>query len=179
MVQHTFAHQVPKADSFYVWITFAVMAVSCVCSWKGFTLLAVQIFIWWLFQLAFVQTITRCYHLLEKYETQVSGEESAAEEAEGEVGHGAPHRKRRNHYSKPKVEARIDLSDKKNKGNYIGQTWLFDLINMCIVPISAVYSLFFCIVWAASMFDLTEAVITVYFYNFINVPDVLQLSSSR
>ena len=172
-----FAHQVPKADSFYAWITFAVMAVSCVCSWKGFTLLAVQIFIWWLFQLAFVQTITCCYHLLEKYETKYLEKKVRLKKLK-QVKRGMERRieKGETITAVPKVEARIDLSDKKNKGNYIGQTWLFDLINMCIVPISAVYSLFFCIVWAASMFDLTEAVITVYFYNFINVPDVLQLS---
>ncbi len=49
---------VPRNDMIYTWVSLAVFAVSTVCSWIGFTLLAVQIIIWWMMQLACILSIT-------------------------------------------------------------------------------------------------------------------------
>ena len=59
---------VPRSDVFYSWISLIVMAVSCVMAWMGYTLMSVQVLIWWIMQLTLVQTITVIYDLLHSYE---------------------------------------------------------------------------------------------------------------
>ena len=49
---------VPRWDMFYTYISLFVFLVSVVCSWSGYTLLAVQILIWWIMQLTCILTIT-------------------------------------------------------------------------------------------------------------------------
>ena len=47
---------------------------------------------------------------------------------------------------------------------------------MVVVPVIGVFSIFFSIWWAADVFDLTETVVKIMTTNFLNVPDVVQLS---
>lgn len=49
---------VPHQDMLYTYISLTVFIVSLVCSWMGYTLLAVQILIWWIMQLTCILTIT-------------------------------------------------------------------------------------------------------------------------
>ncbi len=49
---------VPRSDMFYTYISLFVFIVSVVSSWVGYTLLAVQILIWWIMQLTCILTIT-------------------------------------------------------------------------------------------------------------------------
>ena len=52
-------HQnVPRSDMFYTYISQGIFILSLVCSWLGYTLLAVQILIWWIMQLTCILTIT-------------------------------------------------------------------------------------------------------------------------
>ena len=51
-------NQVLRTDKIYAYISLAVFAISTICSWVGFTLMAVQIIIWWTMQLTCVLTIT-------------------------------------------------------------------------------------------------------------------------
>jgi len=60
--------EVPRSDLFYSWLSFIVMAVSTVMSWSGYTLMSVQVLIWWIMQLTLIQTITVIYDLLHRYE---------------------------------------------------------------------------------------------------------------
>ena len=50
--------QVLRTDKTYAYISLAVFVLSTICAWVGFTLLAVQIIIWWTMQLTCVLTIT-------------------------------------------------------------------------------------------------------------------------
>ena len=61
---------VPRSDVFYSWISFIVMAVSTVMAWMGYTLMSVQVLIWWIMQLTLIQTITVIYDLLHSYENK-------------------------------------------------------------------------------------------------------------
>ena len=61
-------NNVPRSDVFYSWISLIVMAVSCVMAWMGYTLMSVQVLIWWIMQLTLIQTITVIYDLLHNYE---------------------------------------------------------------------------------------------------------------
>ncbi len=49
---------VPRNDMVYTWVSLAVFIASTLCSWIGFTLLAVQIIIWWMMQLTCILSIT-------------------------------------------------------------------------------------------------------------------------
>ena len=49
---------VPRSDMFYTYISLTVFVISVICSWIGYTLLAVQILIWWTMQLTCILTIT-------------------------------------------------------------------------------------------------------------------------
>ena len=59
---------VPRSDVFYSWISLIVLVVSTVMSWMGYTLMGVQVLIWWIMQLTLIQTITVIYDLMHKYE---------------------------------------------------------------------------------------------------------------
>ena len=49
---------IPKSDIFYTYISLTVFIASVICAWTGYTLLAVQLLIWWIMQLTCVLTIT-------------------------------------------------------------------------------------------------------------------------
>ena len=51
-------NQVLRTDKTYAFVSLAVFGISTICAWTGFTLLAVQIIIWWTMQLTCVLTIT-------------------------------------------------------------------------------------------------------------------------
>ncbi len=49
---------IPRSDMFYSYISLAVFLVSVVSSWTGYTLMSVQLLIWWIMQLTCILTIT-------------------------------------------------------------------------------------------------------------------------
>jgi small-conductance mechanosensitive channel len=49
---------IPRSDMFYTYISLVVFIASVACSWAGYTLMAVQILIWWIMQLTCTLTIT-------------------------------------------------------------------------------------------------------------------------
>lgn len=59
--------KLPRSDMFYSSITFVIMIGSVVTSWTGYTLLSVQLLIWWIMQFTCIQTITCIYDILEQY----------------------------------------------------------------------------------------------------------------
>ena len=59
--------KVPRNDMIYTWISLAVFGTSTLCSWIGFTLLAVKIIIWWMMQLTCILSITCIKDWLDVY----------------------------------------------------------------------------------------------------------------
>ena len=51
-------HNIPQLDVFYTYISAVVFVISVISSWIGFTLLSVQLLIWWVMQLTCILTIT-------------------------------------------------------------------------------------------------------------------------
>ena len=58
---------IPRSDMFYTYISLTVFAASVICSWGGYTLLAVQLLIWWIMQLTCILTITSISQYLKLY----------------------------------------------------------------------------------------------------------------
>ena len=59
---------IPHSDKFYSYISLFVFLASVVCSWLGYTLLSVQLLIWWIMQLTCILTITCITGWLTAYE---------------------------------------------------------------------------------------------------------------
>ena len=155
---------IPKNDIFYTWISTVLMIASTVAAWAGYTLFAVQMLIWWIFQLSCIQTITCAYDLLNLYENKyllvkISNTKTAA--------------------AKKKEGARRNPIKPLSHADTINITWFYDLISMALVPAVAVFSVLFSIWWAADVFDLTDAVMKFMVSNFINIPDVVELSLGK
>ena len=54
------------ADKAMAWISVVVLLVATVMSWTGYLLLGVQVLIWWLFQVAAIETVMVLHLLLKK-----------------------------------------------------------------------------------------------------------------
>ena len=65
-------NQVLRTDKTYAFISLAVFGVSTIFAWTGFTLLAVQLIIWWTMQLTCVLTITCCEGWLSVYSKKLA-----------------------------------------------------------------------------------------------------------
>ncbi len=58
---------IPRSDMFFTYISLVVFVASTICSWIGYTLLSVQILIWWIMQLNCILTINCLAEWLAKY----------------------------------------------------------------------------------------------------------------
>ena len=168
---------IPRSDIFYTWVSTVLMIVSTVAAWAGYTLLAVQMLIWWIFQLSCIQTITCAYDLLNIYENKyllekISNAKAAAAKKKGTPAGAAVE-------TKKKDGSRRNPAKTPSHAAYINVTWLYDLISMALVPTAAVFSVLLSIWWAADVFDLTDAVMRFMVSNFINIPDVVELSLGK
>lgn len=152
------------SDGLYTVVSLAVMASSCVASWCGYSLLAVQIFIWWLFQLMAIQAITCIYYLIQKYEFRfltaraIKKDETLSLRKARQLAYDMVH------------------PTKHTRGDHIRITWSYDLFIKTLVPVFIISSVLICIVLAAGIFDLSESFKQMFYKNFINVEGVCQLS---
>ena len=151
---------IPRSDIFYTWVSLSIIVISTLAAWYGYTLLSVQVLIWWMFQLSCIQTVTCIYDLLAVYE------ERHLSKRIGEK------------VTIPANKAHVNILEaiRTRHEKHINVTWFYDLITMAIVPVLGVFSVLLSIWWAADVFDLTETVLHIFMQNFLNIPDVVQLS---
>lgn len=161
VVRHN--HNIPKSDIFYTWVSLTIMVASTFAAWYGYTLLSVQILIWWMFQLACIQTITGIYDILAVYE------ERFLVKRIGEYKNGMA-----------KV-AHLNILEaiRVRHEKHINKTWFYDFVAMVVVPVLGVFSILLSIWWAADVFDLTATVFDIFMANFLNVPGVVELSLAK
>ena len=149
---------VPSSDKIHCSISFVAMLVSCVLSWIGYTLMAVQILVWWMFQLAFIASIICCYDLMELYELRILNKHI------------------RNKYGAEVSDDEISLHMKR--GDFVDRTWGCDFINRALLPICGVASIFFSVYLAAGIFDLRQLCIS-WFMKVIHLGNFLSASAFR
>ena len=154
----------PMLDVIYSYVTAVTMVIATIAAWSGYTLMAVQIMVWWTFQLAAITTITCLYDIMEMYENNslIRRVTSSKAWVTSDEGHEEPNMKR--------------LLRHIRQGRYITSTWLYDLFNRTLVPILAVLSVLVSIYWAAEIFAMTSMCQKAFFYNFINQEDLIQVS---
>ena len=149
---------VPTSDAIYCSISLFSMLASCILSWVGFTLMAVQIIVWWTFQLAAIATITCCYDLMEMYENRFLCQ-----------------RIKRTYGDAVKED---DIRFRMKRGDFVDQTWVYDFVNRAIIPVCAVFSVMLCIYLAAEIFDLRHLFMTWFLKEF-SVPRLLSASAFK
>ncbi len=155
----------PLSDILYSTISLIVMIIACVCSWIGYTLMAVQIIIWWTFLLAAIETITCCYDLMEMYEQNVLSKRIVMD--------GSTFSKR-----KELAELRNNgvLFSRMEKGRYIHKTWFYDFINKALIPIATVASVVASVFFAADIFEMTESCFELFKKVIVDEPKYIRLS---
>ncbi len=146
----------PILDKIYTHITTAALLFSCIAAWAGYTLLAVQVMIWWTFQLAAIMTITFIYDLTKKYEAHyllqhIDIDASSKEEREA-------------------------LIKRVKKGDFIVQTWFYDFFCRTLVPILAVLSVLVSIYWAAQVFEMTSLCQKIFMRDIVNQTGIIRIS---
>ena len=154
----------PMLDMFYTHLTSIVMVVSCVVSWVGYTLLAVQILVWWTFQLAAITTITCFYDLMEMFENRYM------------IARIRPDLRDDLRQGKDLTETVKPILLRMRQGEFITKTWIYDFINRTLVPILAVLSVLVSIYWASEIFEMTSVCQKAFFTNFIDQKDLIRVS---
>jgi small-conductance mechanosensitive channel len=136
-----------RSDMIYAWITFAIMLITTVTALLGYVLLSIQFFIWWVFQLAAIETITAVSVLLDRYDKKYIV-------------------KRKLEYKKTHT-----IYEPDRKDAYIAVTWIFDFIKMALIPVAAILSFPMCLWLAADVFDMSEISRSLFFEPFLNIVD--------
>ena len=163
-VVHHHRRFLPMQDVIYSFITLGVMAVSCIGAWFGYSLLALQVLMWWIVQLAAITTITCLYDLMELYELRRLLPRLRPDlRADLRAGRDVS------------VAAAPVLRDMK-RGKYITRTWLYDFVNRTLVPILAVLSIPLSIYWASGIFEMTAICQKAFVYHFIDQKDLIRVS---
>ncbi|MBR4645128.1 MAG: mechanosensitive ion channel [Bacteroidaceae bacterium] len=157
----------PMLDIMYTHITSLVIFASCFASWVGYTLMAVQILIWWTFQLAAIMTVTCIYDLLEMYEERIM------------IYKLCPELKERQDDGEDVSEEIAAIKKKMLRGDYISVTWLYDLFNRTLVPIIGVASVFFSIYWASKVFEMTSLCEAFFRMDIVNQQNLIRISMDR
>ena len=161
------SEQLPLLDIMYMHATSMVMIIACIASWIGFSLLAVQIMIWWTFQLAAIMTVTCIYDIMEMYEEQhllskirpdLKGKKANGEDISDEMK---------------------ALKRKMQRGDYISVTWIYDLFKLTLVPIFGVASVFFSIYWASRVFEMTSLCESFFRMDIVNQQNLIRISLDR
>ena len=164
--------KISTSDVIFSLISLVAMIVACVLAWIGYTLLAVQIMVWWSFQLACIQTIICLYDLAKLYE-----EKYLLKRIKKDNLSLSSFRNKKKKVSEEAINKR--LIEQANKGDFIANTWVYDLFIKVVLPVLAVISILMSIVFAANMFDMKQILVKVFFYNFIDQEGILQLSLSK
>lgn len=155
----------PISDILYSTISLIVLVVACCCSWGGYTLMAVQIIIWWTFLLAAIETITCCYDLLEMYEQNILSKHILLDEKN--IG------KRKELAEERKSGL---LFTRMEKGRYVHKTWFYDLINKALVPIATIGAVVASFFFAADIFEMTESCFELFRKVIVDEPKYIRLS---
>ncbi len=149
----------PMLDRFYTHVTTAALLFACLAAWVGYTLLAVQVLIWWTFQLAAIMTITFIYDLTKMYEERflLRGISSKT----------------------PTAGEQKALLRRVKNGEFIDRTWLYDFVCRTVVPILAVLSVLVSIYWAAEVFEMTSLCRKIFMRDIVNQTNLIRISLFR
>ena len=134
----------PKIDRALAATSLVVTAVTLFLSLVGYVLMGLQVYIWWIFQLTVLEVIAALKDLLGRYKTARVDKLVRAYRMKhpSEVGN--------------------------DKGAFILVTWLYDFLDMVVIPLLVLLSIPFCLLRASTVFDLTEIFRGAMAYTFLD-----------
>lgn len=188
--------EIPNSDLVFSYISLASMIVSCVLSFIGYTLIAVEVMIWWTFQLACIQTINFFYDICRLYEkkyivkrlekeyrashkgilptdairTKIEAAKEKLKEAteQAEIDNiNKQISNLENKLNRTIFNIQENMRVNMSKGVYFDKTYLFDFVIIALIPILAVLSVLFSLYMAADLFDMTDIFMDGISYTFL------------
>lgn len=143
---NTYSAKADRIDVLLSWVSLFVIAVATVLSWIGFVLSGLVIVIWWLFQLAAIETIYAVNVILQIYMERRLSERIV----------------------RARSNARISDTHVSN-GDFFKITWLYDLLRIMVLPILTVLSVLLCISMALDVFDMREICSSIFYTPFFDL----------
>ncbi len=150
-VFHKYSDNVPGTDRSLAIASIVVTVITFILSVLGYVLMGLQLYIWWIFQLTVLHLILAVKELVRKYRRKVVDKRVRAYRINhmAEVGN--------------------------DKGSFFLVTWIYDLLDMVLIPLLILVSIPGCLFFASRVFDLTEICKTALLYPFLNT-DFITLS---
>ncbi len=162
-----YGKELPELDRIYANISTTVMAASCIIAVAGYTLMAVQVMIWWTFQLAAIMSVTCIYDIMTMFENRW---------LVFRIFPNLKKERRGGHLKEKEVE--LALKEMK-EGKHFSKTWFYDFVNMTLVPVFAVLTVVASLYEAGSVFEMTDMFIRAFYTNFINEEGLIEVSASK
>jgi small-conductance mechanosensitive channel len=134
-----------RGDSILLWISAVVMAIATILSWAGVVMGSLLLLIWWIFQLAMLETLIAIFELLKRYY------DSHVKKRMAEY---------RNNNPNMPLPANV-------KGSFIRVTWLDDLLKMTVMPLLDIWSFPAAVFMACSVFNFNTVAEDFFFTPFI------------
>ena len=150
-VFHKYSDNVPGTDRSLAVASIVVTVITFILSLLGYVLMGLQLYIWWIFQLTVLHLILAVKELVRKYRRKVVDKRVRAYRINhmAEVGN--------------------------DKGSFFLVTWIYDLLDMVLIPLLILVSIPGCLFFASRVFDLTEICKTALLYPFLDT-DFITLS---
>lgn len=134
-----------SGDIALLWVGAVVMTVATILSWAGVVMGSLLLLIWWIFQLALLESLIAVFELLERYYDQYI-------------------QKRMEEYKKENPMVPLSHSV---KGSYIAVTWLDDLLKMTVMPLLYLWSFPAAVFMACNVFNFGKVARNIFFTHFI------------
>ena len=140
--------KVDRGDRVLLWSSAAAMAVSTAMAWAGMVMGALLFLIWWMFQLALLETVIAVSELLNRYyDSNVKARKASY----------------RNQHP--------DLPLSATPGAFIEVSWLYDFLKMTVVPLLGIWSFPSAVFLACRVFNFTSVAQDIFFQSFIHTGD--------
>ena len=137
--------KVATEDKWLLWAGAGVMFIATMISWAGVVMGSLLLMIWWLFQLALLETLIALSELLTRYHER--------------------------HVKERKLQYRQNnpaLPLSKDPGAYIEVTWLYDFLKRTLVPVLGVLSFPCAVFMACNVFNFTTVAQDIFFKPFVH-----------
>ena len=148
--------EVDRRDRILLWASATAMTVATLISWAGVVMGSLMLLIAWMFLLSMLESIVAISEMLARYYEK--------------------------HIKKRKSEYRLkhpSMPLSSARGAYIEITWLYDFLDMTVIPLLTVCSFPLAVFLACNVFNFTKVAEDIFFTPFVKLEDGFQVSLSK
>ena len=147
---------VDRRDRILLWASATAMTMATLISWAGVVMGSLMLLIAWMFLLSLLESIVAISEMLARYYEK--------------------------HIKKRKSEYRIkhpSLPLSTARGAFIEISWLYDFLDMAVIPLFTVWSFPIAVFLACNVFNFTKVAEDIFYTPFIKLEDGFQVSLSK